>query len=273
MKKIGLLDLTRISKNPKFLRFGMKIIEANLLTGKNWLLRHLHPWYDPEKTNMFWIPVNQEIQQDEDVVLPYEVVSEFIDRSSCRVIVDFCGCRAAFECKDHPHDIGCLMMGEDAKQISTAVSRQVTKQEAHDHLKKALDSGLPPFIGKARIDDFIFGVKNTGQLLTVCFCCDCCCLTRWFKYAPSATRNASMHRLEGLDIRVDSEKCVGCKKCMEKCFLDLITEKDGKAYIPIDCRGCGRCISACSKNAIEISLNNPEFINNTIKRIEKYVSS
>ena len=79
MKKIELIDLTRISMNPKFLRFGMKTIEFNLLAGKNWLLRHLHPWYDPEKTNMFWIPINQEIQQDGDVVLPVEVVSEFID--------------------------------------------------------------------------------------------------------------------------------------------------------------------------------------------------
>ncbi len=272
MKKIGLIDFLRFSKNPVLVRLGLRFVQMNFWSGKNNFLQLHHPWFDQKKSNMYWIPVNEEIEQTgEDVVLPYEVVSKFIERSSHRVIVDFCGCRQAFKCSKHSAEIGCLMMGEDAKQISNKLSRSVSKKEAMAHLEKAVDAGLPPHIGKARVDDFIFGINNTNRLLTVCFCCECCCLTKWEKYVPAEIRNKISRKLDGLQVWIDSDKCVGCGDCVEHCYLDQILFSQKKAVISDDCRGCGRCAAACSQKAIRISLNNPDFINNTIKSIEAYV--
>ncbi len=271
MKKLGLMDLTVISRNPGFMRMGMRLIQANLWAGANPLVRRFHPWFDDQKTNMYWIPINETIEQNDNVPVPQDIVRQFIEHSSYRSIVDFCGCRQSFECKHYPTEIGCLMMGEDAKQLNSKISRPVSKEEAVAHLDRAVKAGLPPFVGKARIDDFVFGIRNSGRLLTVCFCCECCCLTRWFKYTPTAERGALMHRLEGLDIRVDADACEECHTCAEHCFLDLISFDNGTAQVAEECMGCGRCVAACPHDAIHLSLNNPEFVDQAMKSIGSYV--
>jgi UDP-glucose 4-epimerase len=164
------------------------------------------------------------------------------------------------------------MMGEDSRGIVSKIARSVTKEEAHAHLKKAIEAGLAPFVGKARVDNAIFGVPDTGRLVSVCFCDECCCLTRWTKSMPGNERNRIMHRLDGLTIQVDSSLCTGCGTCADKCFLKLIKLDSGTAEIPEElCMGCGRCVIACPQNAIKVKLDNNDFINQAVKNIEAYV--
>ncbi len=50
---------------------------------------------------------------------------------------------------------------------------------------------------------------------------------------------------------VNKEKCIGCKKCVNDCFINDIALEDGKAYIKNEsCMKCGHCIAICPKNAI-----------------------
>ncbi len=236
------------------------------------LFRKYNPWMRPEYSNMYWIPVNKSLSQAGDTILPQEIVARFIDKSSYRVVLDFCGCRKANQCSDYPIEIGCLMMGEDARGIKASFSRSVSKKEAHAHLQRAVDAGLAPFVGKARIDNAIFGVPDTGRMVSVCFCDECCCLARWASDVPGIDRNQIMHRLEGLKIWVDRKVCTGCGICLEKCFLKLITMRGNTAHIPLsDCMGCGRCVVACPQKAICVSLDNPDFIGQAVKNIEAYV--
>jgi ferredoxin len=269
----GLLYFSKFISNPKITKFNWALTGhlSKALTRVS-VIRKNNPWGKPEYTNMYWIPVNQALEQAGDTILPQEIVAHFIDKSSHRVILDFCGCRKVNSCTDYPIDIGCLMMGEDARGIKASFSRSVTKKEAHAHLQRAVDAGLAPFVGKARIDNAIFGVPDTGRMVSVCFCDECCCLTRWASGMPGPERNEIMHRLEGLTIWVDRNSCIGCGVCIEKCFLNLIAIRGSTAHIPLSkCMGCGRCVVACPQDAIRVRLDNPDFINQAIEYIEAYV--
>ena len=49
---------------------------------------------------------------------------------------------------------------------------------------------------------------------------------------------------------VDSQRCVGCKRCTDICIFDGVSFGEGKAYINEKCDGCGLCPSFCPKGAI-----------------------
>ena len=56
-----------------------------------------------------------------------------------------------------------------------------------------------------------------------------------------------------MSIRIQSETCIGCGKCLDVCPGNLIKRgEDGKAYIrhPQDCWGCTSCVKECRENAI-----------------------
>ena len=109
------------------------------------------------------------------------------------------------------------MMGEDVKKIPSAWARPVSKEEAREHLQKAVEAGLPAFIGKARVDNYLFGVPDNGRLLTVCFCCECCCVSTMTKYLSADRRNVQFNKLNGLEVYVEKDKCEGCGICVDKC--------------------------------------------------------
>ncbi len=269
----GLLDAGRLNDNPRpwMMRMGLDMLKGLFHLYNLPVVRRFHPWMQESKTNMYWIPVNKDLVRDESVPLPYEIVEHFIEKSETHVVMDFCGCRAGHECERFPTDIGCLMMGEDARKIRPEFSRMVTRDEARAHLKKAMDAGLPPFIGKARIDNFIFGIPDNSRLLTVCFCCDCCCIANLLKHVPPEERKEIIHPIDGLEIQVDADLCAGCGKCAEHCFIDAISLDSGVAEISHECRGCSRCVAVCPGNAIVIRLDNPEFVEQAVKSIEQYV--
>ena len=60
-----------------------------------------------------------------------------------------------------------------------------------------------------------------------------------------------------MSIRINENKCVGCKRCLDVCPGSLIkTDENGKAYIkyPKDCWGCTSCLKECKTGAIAFFL-------------------
>lgn len=60
-----------------------------------------------------------------------------------------------------------------------------------------------------------------------------------------------------MSIRINKNKCVGCKRCLDVCPGSLIkTDETGKAYIkyPKDCWGCTSCLKECKTGAIAFFL-------------------
>lgn len=229
-----------------------------------------HPWLRPDKTDMRWLPINADIEAPEDTPMPLAVLDRLIERASHRVLYDYCGCRVAYRCEDYPTELGCLLLGDSALEANPNVTREISVDEAKAAARKAVDAGLVPFVGKARIDNSLFSIKDRGRLVTVCFCCECCCITRNIRHLPIGKVEPLFVPLESVTIEVGPD-CIGCGKCAEHCYTKAITIKDKRSVIGEYCRACGRCATLCPNNAIKVSINDPEFLEKTLERIGSYV--
>ncbi|TXT54484.1 MAG: Electron transport complex subunit RsxB [Promethearchaeota archaeon] len=201
------------------------------------------------------IPINMEVSKPEDMVLPSRVLEYFIKKAKHHWIMDFCICRASMECEDYPINLGCLFLGDGVLEINPRLGKQVSKEEALNHLEKCKEAGLVHLIGRNRLDKQWLGVKQGTKLLTICNCCPCCCLWR-ISPILSPKLGSNVKRMEGIEIKV-TDKCIACGECTHGvCFVDAIKIVNNKAQINDECRGCGRCVEICPQDAIELKVNN-----------------
>jgi ferredoxin len=229
-----------------------------------------HPWFREDKSDMRWLPINQDIIRPAGTPMPPAILDRLIEEASHRVIIEYCGCREGFRCEHYPADLGCLMLGDSALEIKNYPAREVGAEEAKAHARRAIELGLVPAAGKTRVDNTIYRIKDVGRLLTVCFCCDCCCLTRFAHSGPLGLVEATFPRLEGITLEV-TDGCKGCGRCVEHCYIRAIRVEGGRAVIGEQCRACGRCAAGCPSRAIEVRLEDPEFLEKTLERIRAYV--
>ncbi|MEW6554885.1 MAG: 4Fe-4S binding protein [Actinomycetota bacterium] len=215
------------------------------------------------------VAVNEDVSS-EDVVLPSQVIEAFVEKASHLWIMNTCICRDASGCGDYPIDLGCLFMGEAVLDINPALGRRVTREEALDHLKKCREAGLVHLIGRNKLDPMWLNVRPGTRLLTVCNCCPCCCL---WKVLPVLSHKISdkIQRMPGVKVKV-TEVCTGCGTCQNNiCIPKAITLQGGRAAISDECRGCGNCVSVCPKGAIELTIEDPTFMESLVPRITSLV--
>ena len=237
--------------------------------GKIPWLRDRIPWMAPDKNSFTYLPINEHLETVQQV-LPPQLVHDFIDDAEHYVVMDKCGCRLARRCEHFTSEVGCLFMGETALKMPHGVSRQVTREQAHAHVERAIEAGLVPMTGKVRIDNFIFLTRDESKLLSVCFCCHCCCMMTSLKHIPAQHLDQVMPRLEGLTIEV-TEDCIGCGQCEDTCGFGAISIEDGHAAHSPQCRGCGRCERTCPNDAVRITVESPTATADAKRRIESYV--
>ena len=202
-----------------------------------------------------FIPVGEEIEVPPGTAAPREIIEDYIRRASHRTIIGFCPCRVGQGCQRHPSDLGCLLIGEGAREVHPQVGRPANTDEALAHLDRALESGLLPLIGHIKIDQVVYGVKDYGRLLTICFCCDCCCVLRSGMRGLVASYPDSLVKLEGVSVEVDSELCVGCGQCVPVCPVESLSLEGGVAVIGPMCLGCGACARACERGFIKLRIS------------------
>lgn len=231
----------------------------------------LHPWFRHDQTDMRWLPINEDIQIPGSAAMPLALLDRLIEETSHRVIYRTCGCRVAGSCENYPEGIGCLMMGNSAVECRLGGGYEVGVEEAKAHARRAVEAGLVPIVGKARIDNALFGVRDKGRLLTTCFCCECCCITRFTRHVPMKHIEPMFRPLDGITITV-TDKCRGCGECAEHCYIKAIRVVDKRAVIGEYCRACGRCATVCPRDAIEISIDDPLFLENAYESIRAHVT-
>ncbi len=217
------------------------------------------------------IPVNQAVEKLADMILPSQVVKSFVEKAKYCFIMNFCICREGMHCEHYPRDLGCLFMGEAVLQINPAFGRLVTKEEALAHVQKCRDAGLVHTIGRNKLDALWLGVYPGHKLLTVCNCCECCCIARYFEKATPAIQSTAV-KMPGVEVRV-TDKCKGCGLCTKDvCIFKAIQIVNKRARINArECRGCGRCVTRCPNKAIELVINDDAFLQDTIRQIDKLV--
>jgi ferredoxin len=216
------------------------------------------------------IQINQPIAGPEEISLPSELVDHFIEEANYHWVMNFCICRDASGCQDHPIELGCLFLGEAVLGINPELGRLVSKQEALTHARRCREAGLVHLIGRNKLDSVWLGTRPGHKLLTICNCCPCCCLWRMLPHIdPSIGRKIT--RMPGVTVSV-TEQCLGCGLCAEGvCFVDAIHMDGQVAVIKEACRGCGRCLEICPADAIELSLDEDLFIRESIERLSPLV--
>lgn len=224
----------RLGSIPPFMRMASPIASEKSFTGS-------------------FVPVDETIEVPPSVVAPKELLVDYITRASHRTIIDECPCRAGEGCRKHPVDLGCLLIGDGSRDVHPSVGRSATVDEALAHMDRAIDSGLLPLIGHIWIDKIVFGVRDWSRLMTVCFCCRCCCVVRSEMRGLVDTYPRSLVKLEGVSVAV-GEGCVGCGECVPVCPVENVTLVDGVAVIGDKCLGCGTCARTCSRGKIEVTI-------------------
>lgn len=217
------------------------------------------------------IEVNADIEIPKDLILPSEVLKEMIKKSRYHFIMDSCICRISTDCKDYPHDIGCLFLGKGAKRVSSNLGRLVSKSEALEHVDKSQEAGLVNIIGRNKIDSVWLNTGPKEELLSICSCCPCCCLWRMTPELPE-NLGKSLSPMVGVEIRFNEDICNGCGNCAKNiCFVEAIHIENGKSKIDMKrCRVCGRCAEICSNNAIKVQIDD-NAVKNSIERIKPLV--
>ncbi len=216
------------------------------------------------------IQINTRVEEPEEMVLPSKILDHFIENTCHRVIMNFCICRESMDCKDYPLDFGCIFMGEAAKEIHPELGRPASIEETKAYAQRARDAGLIHKIGRSKLDSIWLQVGPDDKLLTVCNCCPCCCLARTVAFSGPAAK-AAISKMPGVNVRVTDE-CIGCGECTENiCIFQAIELEEDRAVINEDCQGCSRCVEACPENAIEISIDEDEFVQKTIDHISNSV--
>lgn len=222
------------------------------------------------KDDVAVININQSIEHHGELVVPSRILEHFIEEAHYHWIMDWCICRSSSSCEYYPINLGCLFLGEAAMKIDPKLGRKVTKEEALEHAKKCREAGLVHLIGRNKIDTLWLKVGPGDKLLTVCNCCDCCCLWRILPFMPSKIAS-KVTKMPGVNVTVTKDQCIACGTCTKVCFVKAIDVIDKKAKISDECRGCGRCVMVCPNNAIELTIEGIEYINEAIDRVESLV--
>jgi len=229
-----------------------------------------------EGDNMIYLPKDQVIEMNESIenhgemVLPSQVVEHFIEKANHHWIMDWCICRSAAKCKDYPTELGCLFLGEATLKIDPRLGHRATKEEAMEHVRHCREAGLVHMIGRNKLDAVWLNVEPGNKLLTVCNCCPCCCLWRVLPHlAPGI--GAKITKMPGVKVTVN-DRCVGCGTCTQGiCFVDAIRVVGNRAVRSEECRGCGRCVDICPQKAVEVSIDNEQFMREAVDRISSVV--
>ena len=216
-------------------------------------------------TSTVVMPLNVDVADaGEKVVVPLDLIKESLKKVTYIAGMDGCLCRDANDCKDYPHDLGCLFLGEAAKAVvKHKLGREFTYEEACARVDQAAKVGLMGQAVWIEVEQMLWGVRNDlmDHFMEICFCCPCCCIA--MRLARNATA-AERHRFHpaGWTAVPDRTKCVGCKKCAEEqngCPVEAISfDESGKVVINQEsCVGCGICKSRCKFDAIKIKQTMP----------------
>ena len=204
------------------------------------------------------IPARLAIDSNPDInpedILPEEDIHALLRMKGSREVmaVSNCDCRIRANKCDRP-TWNCFEFGKYAEfNLSQSSSLKVVAiEEAIAISDEAERAGLLKSGG--------IRMENGGVL---CHCCDCCCnvMGAAIRYGVAhQLRNPSRYRA-----RVDSESCVGCQNCIDRCFFGAIemkkvsSSKKLKAFVDEEkCMGCGLCVIGCEQKALVFDLVKP----------------
>ena len=187
------------------------------------------------------VPIEAALQDDKEVGT-YARIRELV-KDKQLISVAPCICAKEKELLDQPcsrPQERCIQFDMAAEYyIENGLGRQITRDELMDLLKMGEEKAL------------VISPGNSKEIMNICLCCGCCCgFMRILKeFDRPADHCASPYRA-----RIDSEACVMCGTCQDRCQIEAIKESD-EAYEVEEarCIGCGLCVPTCPEEAIAMA--------------------
>lgn len=213
------------------------------------------PLVRKEVLQVTFLPVGEEVPFPENLAVPRAALERLIRESSHRFLYKHCICRVQEGCREYPHDLGCIFLGDAAAELHPSLGRLAGVEECLERVERAAKLGLVGMIGHLWMDATALGVlRKFDRFLAVCFCCDCCCMVRTDLRRASPEFKDSVQRLQAVRVEVKGN-CAGCGTCVDGCFIGAVSLRDGRAYIDQDaCKGCGMCAERCPREAIQVTV-------------------
>ncbi len=194
----------------------------------------------PWKPQLRTIPIGQSIEPTLEV-LPYEQVEKLIEANDTFAVAP-CICRTIEQKQGRGCDAPietCLIFGEFADfYVKTGLGRYIDKTE----MKK--------IIAEANEANLVLNPTNSKRVSAICCCCGCCCgVLKGLQHAPKPAEAV----VSSFVAEYDSEACVGCGVCLDRCQMQAIYDEGDKVSLnPDRCIGCGLCVSTCPTGAISL---------------------
>ncbi|TFG02667.1 MAG: 4Fe-4S dicluster domain-containing protein [Promethearchaeota archaeon] len=189
------------------------------------------------------IPIGQSVEHEQNIA-NYDDLRNIIENSGGPIGLAECICRKSKDilgdpCKKTDMREICFSFRSAAEMYhEKGLARLISKKEALDILEKVEEAGL------------VLQPGNSQRPMCICCCCGCCCevLTNQKKFDEPSRFFATNFQAE-----VDSELCIGCGICVDRCNMDAITIVDDKSEIEKGrCIGCGACVPTCPQDAISL---------------------
>ncbi len=196
------------------------------------------------------IPIEKSITPEHNIAT-FDELSEII-RKTNKIAVMECICQKGKElinkpCKQTDMREHCFALNNSAQHVVDLNNGKfVTNNEALLILKKAQEEGLILQPGNALDPNFI------------CCCCGCCCdLITNIKKLDRPWELFHSNFIAS----VDSNLCIGCESCLNRCQMDAIEMVEDIATVNQKlCIGCGNCVVTCSEEAITLKKKEKELI-------------
>ncbi|MET1125198.1 MAG: 4Fe-4S binding protein [Archaeoglobaceae archaeon] len=192
--------------------------------------------------------------------LPHENIVEMIKAQekiavvpcSCRNVTHLAGdgCKYTRELVEKEETWHCIQVGRGAEYVVARGSGiELTKEEALELIHRIEEDGL--------VHTWANTAKIVDKRVTVnCNCCSDCCefflAARFAKVPMDALLEKSRYVAY-----VDSDACIACGTCVERCHFDAVTLDDVARVDEEKCFGCGACVTGCEQGAIRLKAVRP----------------
>ena len=172
-------------------------------------------------------------------VRPFESASDLVEQAQSWGVLD-CICRTQKALMGdpcgHPLDVCLTLSSQPDAFANDGVLRALTREEAHQVLKRSAEAGLVHCVS-----------NNQRDLWYICNCCTCSCgILRGM--AELGIANAVAH--SAFTNQVDEDLCIACGECLSACQFNALTLDATAQVNELRCVGCGVCVPVCPQGAL-----------------------